>query len=373
MFNRYVVIILILLLYSGVVCADEADSARTNHAKGVWGWISRTLEHFSDVDTNYIEPQHYNYTLMMQATNTYDIYRLRSIGNESQSVSLAPDLTMKVGPYFGWRWFFFGYTFDIRNISFDKSKMLKTEIDLSIYTSRLGIDLFYRRTGNDYKIRSISLGKNVDTDMLTNHPFDGIHVGISGFNLYYIFDNKHFSYPAAFAQSTCQKRSAGSVIAGIGYSRNSLSFDADKLQNLIANNVRTQNIVLDSALRFNKVAYTDINISGGYAYNWVFAPNFVLGTSLVAAVGYKKSTGNVNNEDNNKTTLLGFNIHNFNIDGVGRFGLVYNNTRWYAGLSAIVHSYNYRKTRFSANNTHGNLNIYVGYNFGLKKIYRKKK
>ena len=55
------------------------------------------------------------------------------------------------------------------------------------------------------------------------------------------------------------------------------------------------------------------------------------------------------------------------------FGLYYTHKNWYAGLSAIVRAYNYKKERFAANNIFGSLNIYAGYNFGAKKEYRKKK
>lgn len=60
-----------------------------------------------------------------------------------------------------------------------------------------------------------------------------------------------------------------------------------------------------------------------------------------------------------------------NIDFIGRFGLVYNCMRWYAGTSVILHSNSYHKPRFSTNNTFGSWNVYVGYNFLLKKKYRK--
>ena len=59
------------------------------------------------------------------------------------------------------------------------------------------------------------------------------------------------------------------------------------------------------------------------------------------------------------------------LDGIGRFGLVYNNMRWYAGASVIVRMNNYHKSRFSTNNIFGSMNMYVGYNFGLKKRYRR--
>jgi hypothetical protein len=66
-------------------------------------------------------------------------------------------------------------------------------------------------------------------------------------------------------------------------------------------------------------------------------------------------------------------LGNFNIDGIGRFGVVWNNNKWYAGASAIVRAYNYHKSRFAANNIFGSLNIYAGFNFGPRKGYKKKR
>ena len=188
------------------------------------------------------------------------------------------------------------------------------------------------------------------------------------FNLYYIFNHNRFSYPAAFSQSTIQKVSCGSWLAGIGYTKQSLDLDHDKLKRVVEDNVGVENLRIDSALMFNSVKYYDLNASVGYAYNWVFAKNWLFCSSLSAALAYKKSTGNVGSDDES-----GFTFKNFNIDGIGRFGLVYNNMRWYTGASVILHSYNYHKSRFSANHIFGSLNVYLGMNFGVKDRYRKQK
>ena len=42
------------------------------------GTLGKFVRNFSEVDTNYIEPQSYNYTLMLQNTNTYELYRITS-------------------------------------------------------------------------------------------------------------------------------------------------------------------------------------------------------------------------------------------------------------------------------------------------------
>jgi hypothetical protein len=323
--------------------------------------IRRVIRGFDRLDSRYIEPQHYIFTAMLQATYTYDIYNVRS--REGQSVTFAPDGSSKLGPYFGWRWFFAGYTFDLNNLNIFQDKQ---EIDLSIYSSQIGVDLCYRRTGSDYKLRNASFGDGIDESPLEGVNFDGVKAGITGINVYYIFNHGRFSYPAVFAQSTCQKISCGSWMAGIGYTKNSFELDYVQLQKVLADKLAPQAVQLDSGLMFNSVRYHDFNISVGYAYNWVFASNWAFGVSLQAALAYKKTTS-----DMEEVTRRWFNFENINLNGIGRFGLVYNNMRWYAGFSAIVRMNNYHKQRFSTQNTFGSMNLYVGYNFGLKKKYKE--
>lgn len=327
--------------------------------------LRRIIRGFDRLDDRYIEPQHYVFTAMLQATHTYDIFNVRSGGDsKEQSITFASDGKVKLGPYFAWKWFFAGYTFDLRNLAIFQKKQ---EIDLSIYSSQIGVDLFYRRTGSDYRLRNADFGENIDSRLLEGASFDGVKAGITGVNLYYIFNHGRFSYPAAFAQSTCQKISCGSWLAGIGYTKNTLELDYVKLQDLMSERLQLQTVLLDSGLMFNAVRYHDFNISGGYAYNWVFAPRWLLGISAQAALAYKKTTSDMAEGYGDV-----FDFENINLNAIGRFGLVYNNTRWYAGFSAIVRMNTYRKQRFSTNNTFGSMNLYVGYNFGLKKKYRKK-
>ena len=366
--KRYVIAVTLMLNLGLTVKAQTdapVDSVTTEAPaeKHKLSLIRRIIRGFDRLDKRYIEPQHYLFTAMLQSTQNYDYYRLSGVGDEALSVTFAPDINLKVGPYIGWRWVFLGYTFDLRNLNF---RNLKQEIDLSIYSSQIGLDLFYRRTGNDYKLREVSFPDGRDDSRLVGQPFDGVRAGITGLNVYYIFNHGRFSYPAAFAQSTCQKISCGSWLTGIGYTQNSLDFEYDRLHSLLTAYYPNDPVPVDSGLMFRSLRYHDFSVSGGYAYNWVFAKNWLLAASLQAAIAYKKSTGNMTIDD-----AEGFRFENVNFNGIGRFGLVYNNMRWYAGLSAIVRSYNYHKSRFSTNNTFGTINLYAGVNFGLKKKYRK--
>ena len=343
--------------------ATAQDSVAVEEPKKEMSWLRRTIRGFSYIDENYVEPQHYNWSVMLQGTYNYDYYRLSSTGENHQSVSFAPTPRFKFGPYFGWRWIFAGYAIDLKNVDVSKAK---SEFDFSFYAAQIGADLYYRRTGSDYMIRNVNLGKNFSKEHFEDLEFDGLNVGITGFNVYYIFNHQRFSYPAAFAQSTMQKISCGSWMAGFGYIRNSLDFDYDKMQSVLQERT-SKKVELDSGLMFNSVKYYNINASVGYAYNWVFARNCLFCSSLSLALAYKKTRGETADED--KT---GFDFNNFNIDGIGRFAIVYNNNRWYAGTSAIVRAYNYHTSRFAANNIFGSLNVYVGYNFGARERYKKK-
>ena len=361
---RKVLLTILAVVALQVVAQDTLQVEEQPEKK--MSWLRRVIRGFSYIDEKYVEPQHYNWSVMLQATHTYDYYHLGTTGSDAQSVWLSPAPNLKVGPYFGWRWVFAGYTFDLKNVDVD-NKDLKQEFDISIYAAQVGADLYYRRTGCDYKIRRINLGKNVDTRSLEGIPFGGISVGITGVNLYYIFNHQRFSYPAAFAQSTIQKISCGSWMVGVTWTRNSIDFDHEMLQQEIDERLGSNTVKLDSGLMFNSVRYYNSSASVGYAYNWVFAKNWLFCSSLSLALAYKRTRG----ETYSSKDIL--NLNNVNIDGIGRFGLVYNNMRWYAGASVIARAYNYHKSRFAANNIFGSLNMYVGYNFGARSRYKKNK
>lgn len=326
--------------------------------------LRRTVRGWSALDTTYVEPQHYNWAFMIQTTWQYDYYKFHGAGG--QTFALAPDIRTKIGPFFGWRWLFLGYTFDINHVAIGSSG--KMEIDLSLYSQQIGLDLYYKHTGSDYKISNVDLGHGIDTRALNDVPFDGVKAEMKGAHIYYIFNNHRFSYPAAFAQSTVQKRSSGSLLAGVGFTSNSLTLDHDKLQQIVDQRLGPQTVKVDSSLRFNEVKYYDIMASVGYAYNWVFAKRWLLAGSASAALAFKHSSSDISDG------LTGsFKFDNLNIDGLMRMALVYNDNHYYAGFSAIAKTNNLRREKFSANEIFGSVNIYVGLNFGAKKKYKKKK
>lgn len=363
---RFVLLILILLTMpaAAVFAADVAEKKEKRDSISA---LKKLTRHFTDIDTSYIEPQHYNWAVMGQATASLDFYTLRS--SDGQSITFRPRSQFKLGPYFGYRWMFLGYTFDISHLTSDNRK----EYDLSIYSNLMGFDLYYRKSGSQYYIRRATFG-NVNTRALRGTQFDGFQSSVRGFNIYYIFNHHRFSYPAAFSQSTVQRHSAGSAMIGLSHTRHSLSIDWDELDKVIDAKLGagvSENAV-DTALHFSKVSYDAYSISGGYAYNWVFARNWLLSTGLSVALAYNQSSGDADRKFLD-FKFQNFSFKNFNIDNILRIALVWNNTKWFGGLSGVLHSFNYSKSTFRTNNSFGTISLYFGMNFGRMKEKQKQK
>ena len=320
--------------------------------------IRKEVKDFNAIDTLYITPNLYNLAFMLEHSTWYEHYQLgNNAGTESQYLNFSPSLGTKLGVYFGWRWIFLGYTFDVEDLfGGNKNKSKKKEMSLNIYSSKFGIDLYYRKTGNDFKLRSID-GFHQDFKELQNIQFDGLKSTINGVNAYWIFNHKKFSYPATYSQSTNQRRSAGSFMAGFSYSQHKISFDCEKLPAPILQQ-------LSPSLRFNHIKYSDYSLGFGYGYNWVFAKNWVSNLSLLPGIGYKKSR--IDDNDFKDESW----IKDINFDFITRAAIVYNDAKYFVGASVVLHTYDYRKPNLSVTNSFGTLRIYAGFNFWPKKEFR---
>lgn len=345
---------------AGITVNDsiQEDSVTTPKPSAFKRAIKKFMN-FSDFDTLYISPNRYNYALMATHFSNFEYYSVTSEFPQPQKLSFSPNPHNKIGLYFGWRWIFLGWSVDIDDIYRKTNRKNKgTEFDLSLYSSKLGVDIFYRRTGNNYKIHKIrGFYDEIPSDY--SEDFSGLKVDIKGLNLYYIFNNRKFSYPAAFSQSTNQRRNAGTFIAGFSISKHNLDSDYQQLPAYIQER-------MNPGMKVNKIKYTNANISFGYAYNWVFARNCLACLSLTPAIAYKASDVDAETQEGKAW------YSKFNLDFLLRAGVVYNNGKYFVGTSFVGKNYNYHRNNFSLDNGFGTLQVYVGFNFHLRKEYRKK-
>lgn len=316
---------------------------KENFFHKVVNFVDKLLEQ----DTFYVSPNKYNLSIMPQYTYGYEYYRFAT-PDKKQSITISPSSNNKLGLYGGWRWIFFGYSFTLNKIK------PEFDMELNLYCVRAGLELFYRKRSDGFKIRSLK-GFYEDEKPLINYnrDFDGLTVSQFGANAFYIFNYKKFSFPAAFCQSTNQRRSAGSFILGVDYDEQMFMFDYTKIDKRIAEQIMPE-------LQFQKVNYMDFSINFGYSYNWVFAKNFVANISASPAIGYKNTS--FKSINNSKKF-----ISNINVDLVSRMAVVYNNGKYYAGASLVSHTYSYNKPSLSILNGFGYIKVYAGFNFWRRK------
>jgi len=116
------------------------------------------------------------------------------------------------------------------------------ELNFNCYRRNFGFDVIYHDAKNFTGWYDQEGMKRVEL------PDGMLHVQTLNVNVYYAFNNRHFSYPAAFSQSYIQRRSAGSFLLAASGMGQRATLDWEEGQ---------------------KLKMTNIGIGAGYGYNYV--------------------------------------------------------------------------------------------------------
>lgn len=344
---------------SSACCPGDSLKIMNGESQKRDGFFKRLLRDFTAVDTSYVSPNRYYASAMLLGEKHFNFFSLQSETNgKKQELLFSPNTPFRVGPYVGFSLFFLGYTFDVAS---GKSSFGSKNIAISIYSRIFGIDYLHESGRDDYNIKKVKGFGNEADKTIKNVAFSGMRTDMTNLHIYYIFNNRHFSYPAAYSQSTNQKRSTGSFLLGINYTKEKINFDYTKLPAALLKDGDGNNLLHDE-LKISNVRYRDYSFSIGYGYNWVFGKNFLANLTLSPTIGYNLSEG----ESFNTKEYL-FDLGALNFDLISRASVVWNNSKFYAGIAALAHTYSYKKPTFSIHNSIVTLSIYTGFNFIRKK------
>ncbi len=324
--------------------------------KQVLRFIDKTLA--PPRDTNYIEVQKYNWCAEVQVSTLLENYEIDA--SDGMTLKVSPEARTRVGPLFGWRWMFLGYNFDLRSV-FITSK--ETDLGGSIYTPVFGVDLFYRRVGGLYNIREFKADGIDFSDYMEGVPFDGITTSTKRINAYYVCNYKRYSHQAAFSQTNRQIRSAGSAIFGFSYAHNKHKIDYSKLSDVVAEytGISYQPEKLTETISTNEYCLT-----GGYAYNWVFAKNWLLAGEASISLGYLSHHADVAKDSESDDILKqidSFYRRNIALNGTGRFAVLWNNGPLFTGSRFLIYQFQHGNGNIMTRNTLAYLYVYAGVNF----------
>lgn len=188
------------------------------------------------------------------------------------------------------------------------------ELNLNYFSSRFSIDASYQRSetlSGDIKYGD-ETGRMEEGDVRLNM------LNITG---YYVFNHRHFSYPAAFTQSYIQRRSAGSWLAGISY-----------LGGTIKTTEKLQERNPDAAV--TRIYAGHLGIGGGYGYNWVVAKKWLFHISAMPTIVVYNRNNYTLNGERIKAKHIRFNML-FN----ERAAIVYNfSPRYFVSATLVMNN-----------------------------------
>jgi hypothetical protein len=305
---------------------------------------------FMGCDTNYVTPQKYQFTAQAELSYWHDYYRIRSSESQNRmTIQSVPSLVL--GGYLYYGFLGYGISWNLNDIGKPNGQTNGTSMRqaISINTARIFAEAFLYRSGKTARITHLT-----DFDFKgKDNSFSGLDSKLFGLQAFYIFNNRKFSWPAAFGENAVQRRSCGSWNLGFQYNHQSITFNDAELPEYLVSTI-------DTTLLFNGVDYNDYSISIGYSFNWVVRRNLLLAISLQPSIGYRRS--NIEEADFTHDIL-----NNVSTDLTTRASVIWNNTKFFSGLILELHTYSYRKSKFGLTNTYGTLKFVLGFNFLKKK------
>lgn len=204
-------------------------------------------------------------------------------------------------------------------VRFGKTKSF--ELQTFIYMRKFTVDLFFLSYNGHYLSNRSILNTPSNSNIYPQRP--DLRTRNIGMNTQYIFNNRRFSFRAAFLQNEYQKKSAGSVIAGAAL--NYIKVKADSA--IVPTNIGYDGYFGNNTFTGSNVL--SLGLNAGYAHTFVIKKNFFITASLMggAGVNYTKLSDKVKNLDYNSLGLQ--------LNSIARLAAGYNTTDYFAGIQYI--------------------------------------
>ena len=326
------------------------DSLAAYKPSGLTRFMSGMEKFFMGCDTNYVTPQKYQMTAQLELSYWHDYYFMRSsvTGN---SMTIESDPSVILGGYVYYSILGYGVVWNLNDLGIPAGRTNGTSMrqSLVIYTAKFFAEYYKFNSGKGAEIEAVSGYDLTGRD----RTFKGLDSNCDGLNVVYMFNNRRFSWPAAFGANAVQRKSCGSRSIGFQFNHQKISMDKEALPDYLRYDI-------DSTLLFNSVDYHDYSVSFGYNYNCVLGRNVLFATSVMPNVGYRRS--NITEAQEEKHSILNNLATDLNL----RLSLFWNNTKLFSGLIFELHTYSYRKNKFGLTNTYGTLKYMLGFNFWRK-------
>lgn len=248
----------IILLLGAAICQQATAQ---NAVAGLVRKLGTFIDSLSAMgkDRRYIEVPKRPWQLIVKGNISQTIVSMKAQGtlleeeyNVKTKFKTVP--SQYVGIWAGYRGYGLGYTV---NVGGDKGRYFTIGATGGSYGINVRIHSF-ENSHPDFYMDSGYFTEEDKLEMEQVKMLDPIEVKTVIADGYYLFNGRKFSYAAAYDQSVIQRRSAGSVMAGVMYNYTHIDYSSESNGDLI---------YLMRGL--GKVKLWQASVGVGYAYNWV--------------------------------------------------------------------------------------------------------
>ena len=214
---------------------------------------------FAQVDSTYIGFFDRSVSLKGYSSRSF-VFLLQN--SENEEYEYMPNNPFNFGVGFSWKntmlSFSYGYGFDFLRDR-NKGKTESFDFQFHNYGRKFVFDVFIQK----YK------GFYLEDEKHNVELFPNLSVQQYGVYGLYVFNNKKFSYKAAFDQSQKQLKSAGSFLLGFGVYDSKIESDSSII-------INDQNILRNF----------QFGVSAGYAYTWVLGRRWFISGSVTSGIHF---------------------------------------------------------------------------------------
>lgn len=326
--NRLNTLTLLLIAF----CCQATDLSAENFFRRLDNMLTQRYDN-GKIDTLYVTRPHTKWTILPRINVSGSTIKTKGIEygkNFKSEMEASRKATISVGvSYLG-----FGLSFAL-NPAKMVGKYRDFEVNFNSYGRKFGFDIIYQNAKN-FK------GWYERDDINRVEMPDGmLSVQTLNLNAFYVFNNRRFSYPAAFSQSYIQRRSAGSfLLAASGmFQRVLLDWDTDL-----------------------KLRMNNIGIGAGYGYNIVPGHGWLLHVSALPTIIVYSSTSLT---INNIRTPIHYNFPEVIL--TGRAAAIHQWSNKFAGLSMVfTYTANGKDDNLAIHNIKWRLRMFFGIRLGKR-------
>lgn len=337
---RKVILFFCLLSGSYFIVAQSNDDFLSNE---------KTL----DYDTSKIQSHSDKLGIYAYSIRKFRTYELKN-KEVDKRLKFEPNGQTNLGLGFNYKWMGVGIAVGLPFMNKDNDIYGETsrfDLQLNLFSRFFGVSAYYQNYQGFY----LSNPDDFYTwDNKSPYPLlSDLQSASIGASAFYFFNNKKFSYKAAFVRNEVQRRSAGGFVLG-GY------FDLDVVTTRSGFIPEELPDSLENIFDFNGYSTYIAGVSFGYAYTLVFLKRTFINLSLVPGIGYRNlSIWYITSITETKPSFSG-SINS-------RVSIGYEGKRLYLGLLGIVNAESFKYESVDISSNTGQIRFYIGKRFNVGK------